>query len=98
MNFLIGYLLGLATPFILLGVCLLNESRKERKRLKRYSDAYKKFTDEYDSLTPAELEKVRAQWREEEANLDIWDSIPSFLHEKDRYFYMKWRHGFTTEI
>lgn len=92
MNTIFIYFAGVGTlPIIGLFVALLDAIGEWRER-RRYQRAWDKFSAEFDKLTGFELAELQVQWGNEE-----W-RYGKYASDRDRYFAMKWKGGFTTEI
>ncbi len=88
MHIVYVYLLGILTPFIMVFIIGVIMSVSDWKDYRRYSRAYKKFTEEYEALSDVDKFKFG----------ETRDSYDNHHFEKDRYFSVKWQYGQTTEI
>ncbi len=90
MNAWLAYALGLATPFaIVIGDAAYLAFRDWLDK-RRYQRAWDRFGEEFDALTPGQLEFWRAKWRCNPCALRLCD-------DRARYFAMRWENGRTEE-
>jgi hypothetical protein len=86
------YLAGFLTPILFFAAFQIAIELADWKNRRRYKKAYEKFTTEFDQLTPFQLADCRAIWDKDKLKYS------QYCDDKDRYFALKWQHGYTTEI
>lgn len=92
MNTPIIYLAGVATPFVVWFAYIGYEVAKDAKAHRRYKRAWDKFGDEFDELTPGQLEFHQRRWADDPSK------YAQICDDRSRYFTMRWQYGHTKDV